>query len=331
MKAIVLNGFGDVSNFSFDEVDRPSFQEDQLLIRIKSAAFNPIDYQMRLGWRESRLMTSPILGREFSGVVEAVGKGVTGFSVGDEVIAASGSRGSNGTYAEYIAVTSKVVAHKPASLSFEAAAAIPSSGLTAFQAFRRMGMKALDSVFIAGGSGAVGRFLIKLLFADGVRKVVSTAGSEQSAGVLRAMGLEASCILDYRSEGLAEQLLAVNKGEFDFVVDLAGGQITETAAEVLKTNGTYVDITFLGTQRSREILFDRGDMILNISNYAYMLKNELGGYGEALQEISDRISSGGIAAPEVHVVGELGLGTVQEAHRLMESGALNGKKLVMRM
>jgi len=87
MKAIVLNGFGDVSNFSTAELEEPVIKDDDVLIRIKAAAFNPIDYQMRLGLRESRLMNSPVLGREFSGIVMKTGSKVSIYRPGDEVMA----------------------------------------------------------------------------------------------------------------------------------------------------------------------------------------------------------------------------------------------------
>eukprot|EP01132_Coremiostelium_polycephalum_P022507 gene22507-26719_t len=225
MKAIVLNGFGDSRNFSLGEIEKPAVKADEVLVRIRASAFNPIDYQMRLGLRESRLMTSPVLGREFSGVIVALGAQVHGFSLGEEVMAASGSRGSNGTYAQYIAIHYKMLAPKPAGISFEQAAAIPSSGLTALQAFKRMNVKVHDLVFIGGGSGAVGRFLIRLLKRSGVRTILSTAGNEQSRNVLESSGLLKEQILDYRESGLTQKLLELTGRPFDFVVDLAGGSM----------------------------------------------------------------------------------------------------------
>jgi NADPH:quinone reductase-like Zn-dependent oxidoreductase len=329
MKAIVLNGFGDSKNFSLGEIEKPAVKADEVLVRIRASAFNPIDYQMRLGLRESRLMTSPVLGREFSGVIVALGAQVQGFSLGEEVMAASGSRGSNGTYAQYIAIHYKMLAPKPAGISFEQAAAIPSSGLTALQAFKRMNVKVHDLVFIGGGSGAVGRFLIRLLKRSGVRTIFSTAGNEQSRNVLESSGLLKEQVLDYRESGLVQKLLELTGRPFDFVVDLAGGSMSETAAEVLKVNGTYVDITFLGTEKTREILFDHGDLILNISNYAYALEGKIESYGLALDEIRQMIESGWISPPEIHLIGGLSVSSVQKAHDLMENNQVRGKKIVM--
>ncbi len=159
MKAIVLNGFGDSSNFKLSNLPLPIVTGNEILVQIKAAAFNPIDYQMRKGLRESRLMRSPVLGREFSGIVIETGPDATRFKPGDEVMALAGSMGSNGTYAEYISLNELLLAKKPANISFEQAAAIPSSGLTAWECFSRAGIKPDESIFITGATGGVGRFL----------------------------------------------------------------------------------------------------------------------------------------------------------------------------
>lgn len=332
MKAIVLNGFGNVDQFSMNSFDIPAFQEHELLIAIKAAAFNPIDYQMRQGRRESLHMHSPILGREFAGVVIAAGKNTQGFQTGDEVIAAAGSKGSNGTYATHIALDYRMVAHKPASLSFSTATAIPASGLTAWQTFRRMQPQQQDHIFITGGAGAVGSFLIKLLKAHHTDQLFTTAGNEQSSAALQKLGLKPAQIIDYRQPNLTQQILAANGQRFfDWAVDIAGGSISETAAEVLGLNKNYADITFLGTARTRELLFDKGCHILNISNYAYMAAGKAEWYGQNLQQLTTLINDQVITPPAVQVVGSLSADTVKQAHLLMENNQTYGRKLVMTM
>ncbi len=321
MKAILLDGFGDVSNFSLAEVEVPVIKDDEVLIQLKAAAFNPIDYQMRLGLRESRIMKSPVLGRELSGIIVETGKNVVGYHVGDEIIAASGSRGSNGSYAEFMALNSSFIAHKLANISFEAAAAIPSAGLTAWQCFNRMP--------ISGGAGGVGRFLIKLLLINGCTNIVTTAGSEQSINALIALGLKPSQIIDYKKDNMEQNILNANGGnKYDFAVEIVGGALAEAAANVLDINGTYVDVTFFGTQLTRETLFDKGCVIINIANYAQAAKNA-NWYGQTLNELAGLIGQNKIAPPEINNVGDLSVETVQLAHTLMESNKIFGKKLVM--
>ncbi|MDB5150637.1 MAG: alcohol dehydrogenase [Mucilaginibacter sp.] len=325
-----MNGFGDVSNFSLTHLDDPIVKNDEVLIQIKAAAFNPIDYQMRLGLRESRLMRSPVLGRELSGVIVKAGPDVTGFEPGDEVMALAGSRGSNGSYAELIALDYRMLGWKPHHISFEEAAAIPSSGLTAWHSFTRMQMRSSDSIFINGAAGGVGRFLIKLLKANGVSNITATAGSEQSIAALQNLGLNSGQIVNYNQPDLRDLLITSNNGNrFDYAVDLVGGTIAETTADVLKMNGSYVDITFLGTSITREILFDNGANILNIAAYAFAVENNLTWYGDTLNHLAQLIDAGKIDAPAVKVIGGLSVETVQEAHRLMEANRIYGKKLVM--
>jgi len=329
MKAILLDGFGDVSNFSLAEIDVPAIKDDEILIRLKAAAFNPIDYQMRLGLRESRLMKSPVLGRELSGIIVEKGKYVQGYKVGDEIIAASGSRGSNGSYAEFMTLNSSFIAHKPANISFETAAAIPSAGLTAWQCFNRMRAEANSNIFISGGAGGVGRFLIKLLLINGCTNIVTTAGSEQSINALIALGLKPSQIIDYKKDNIEQNILNANGGnKYDFAVEIVGGALAEAAANVLDINGTYVDVTFFGTQLTRETLFDKGCVIINIANYAQAAKNA-NWYGQTLNELAGLIGQNKIAPPEINNVGDLSVETVQLAHTLMESNKIFGKKLVM--
>lgn len=332
MKAIQLNGFGDVSNFSEACLHAPVIKNDEVLIQIRAAAFNPIDYQMRLGRRESRLMRSPVLGRELAGIIVKTGPDVTGFKPGDEVMALAGSRGSNGSYAELVALDYRMLGRKPHGISFEEAAAIPSSGLTAWHSFTRMRAEASDSVFINGAAGGVGRFLIKLLTANGISNIIATAGSEQSIAALQSLGLNSRQIVNYNQPGLKDLLITANKGSrFDYTVDLVGGTMAETAADVLKINGCYVDVTFLGTSITREILFDKGADIFNIAAYAFAIENNLAWYGDTLNHLALLIDSGKIDAPSVNVIGSLSVETVQEAHRLMEANRIYGKKLVMRI
>jgi len=98
LKAIILKNFGGIENFELQELEQPKVNNDAVLIKIRATAFNPIDYQMRQGSTESKLLKSPILGRELSGEIVELGEDVNSFSVGDKVSAYVGSLASNGTY-----------------------------------------------------------------------------------------------------------------------------------------------------------------------------------------------------------------------------------------
>ena len=142
MQAVILKDFGSTANFILeDNFPVPVPGNSDILVKIKATAFNPIDYQMRQGKTERKRMHSPILGREFSGIVVKTGELVTRFSEGDAVFAASSSMGSNGTYAQYISIPELIAAKIPEGLSFEEAAAIPIAYLTALQTFNRLPLK----------------------------------------------------------------------------------------------------------------------------------------------------------------------------------------------
>lgn len=324
MKTVVLKEFGEVNNFEFAEVDLPMIKSDEVLIRIMATAFNPLDYQMRKGLREKELMVGSILGVEFSGIIAQTGRDVKGFKIGDQVIACSIQKGSNGSYAEFIALSFHELVHKPEHIDFETAASIPVSGMTAWSCYNRMNYKSGERIFINGASGGVGRFLILLLKHYKINNIVVTAGNPESINTLKELGILETNIIDYNSPDFEQRILKANQGkEFDHVVDLVGGEISETTARVLKINGNYLDVTFFGTQITREILFDKAANILNIAVYAEIDTNKF------LRIITELIAAGEITVPNVNVVGSLSAETVRKAHDLMEGNHTHGKKLVM--
>jgi NADPH:quinone reductase-like Zn-dependent oxidoreductase len=329
MKAIVLHQKGD---FKLEEVITPQPKELQVQVKIAAAGFNPIDYQMTENAMERKLLHSPILGREFSGIISAVGKGVTDFKIGDPVFCGSGSMGSNGTYAEYICVPAAIVMHLPNNISFEEAAGISSVGLTALQAIKRMKANVRDSILVTGSAGGVGNMLLKLLLSKGYENVVVTAGNENSTAALLDLGLKPNQIINYRKENLYEAALALNNDKrFDFAVDLVGNEIALTAAKLLKINGAYVDVTNFSTPDSREVLFSRGATILNISNYAFGVEKQYDYYKDGLNELRILIENKSITPPTIEIVGNLEEETVLKALNILRENKTNGKKLIMQI
>jgi len=333
MNAVVLRKFGGTENLELAEIAQPEVKYGEVLIRIRSTAFNPIDYQMRQGASEAKLLKSDVLGRELSGEIVQLGEGVGSFAVGDKVAAYVGSMASNGTYAEYISVPSTLIARIPPQLTFEQAAAIPMVGMTALQCFRRVVVPKEKPVFIAGGAGGVGTILIKLFLSSGNRNIYTTAGSIDTINHLKDIGVSGNNIINYKEYDVAD-VLSKRIGCFDYVIDLVGGKMSEACAELVEIFGTYVDVTFLATGKARELLFDKAATIVNIANYAPSLGNGPEKYryfGDALGEIFDKIDRGIISPTDIRVVGSLSVDTVREAHRLMEQNETKGRKLIMTM
>ncbi|MFT3979975.1 MAG: NADP-dependent oxidoreductase [Ferruginibacter sp.] len=335
MKAIVLKDFGSAENFALAELEKPATGDNEVLVRIKATAFNPIDYQMRRGDSESKLLKSPILGRELSGEVVEAGKNVHSFLPGDKVAAYVGSLASNGTYAEFISIPAELIAKIPSGISFEDAAALPMAGMTALQCFNRAFtfIPKEKPIFITGGAGGVGTMLIKLLLENGNNHIYTTAGNSDSIQHLKNIGLAENNILDYRKEDMIESLKsAAGVKYFDYVADLVGGKISETAGELVSVFGTYVDVTNLLTQKARELLFDKASTVVHIANYAPALITDgsmFKYYGNMLDELFSKIVQQSITPAPINIIGNLSVESVQKAHRLMENNETKGKKLVM--
>lgn len=329
MKAILLQ---ENRQFQLETIATPQPEPHQIQVQIVASGFNPIDYQMTENGSERKLLHSPILGREFSGIITKIGANVRDFKIGDAVFCGSGSMGSNGTYAEYICVPEAIAVKKPKNISFEEAAAIPSAGLTALQSFKRMKASLTDSILITGAAGGVGNFFVKLLISKGFSNFLVTAGNEESIASLIDLGVKPQQIINYKKEEIYEAALSLNGNKkFDIAIDLVGNKIAEVAAKLLKINGTYIDVTNFSTPESRNILFSRGATIHTISNYAYGLEKRYDYYKNGLNELAQLLENKFITPPNISVIGELNTRTVVKALWLLRENKTYGKKLIMQI
>jgi len=326
MRAVILQNQMELVDGEFP---MPVPKEDEVLIRIKASGFNPIDYQMLENELERKLIRSPVLGRELSGVVVEKGANVHEFSIGDEVYCSSGSMGSNGSYAEYIAVPEAILALKPRDLSFEAAAGIPSAGITALQIFRRLEQYWNQKIVITGATGGVGSFLIQILIAHGFQEnLYAIYGNATGYEKLQRLGVKKANLKDYKETSWVNELKTEHA--FDVVVDLVGGSISEASADLLKVNGIYVDVTALTTDDARELLFNKGIVVYHISNFAYAFIGDYAYYKRSLEQLSTWINDSVVYGVDYEVVGELSLATVKEAHKRLKTNTTNARKLVMK-
>lgn len=329
MKAIVLQ---ENREFKLETVAIPQPEPHQIQVKIMASGFNPIDYQMTENGSERKLIHSPILGREFSGIITAIGAEVTEFKIGDAIFCGSGSMGSNGTYAEYICIPEGIAVKKPQNISFEEAAGIPSAGLTALQSFKRMNVTLTDSILITGAAGGVGNVFIKLLIAKGFTNFVVTAGNEESIKSLLNLGVRPEQIINYRKEAIYEAAFVLNGNKkFDIAVDLVGNNVAEIAAKLLKINGKYIDVTNFSTAESRGILFSKGATIHNISNYAYGIEKQYDYYKKGLSELNHLVENEIITAPHIDVIGGLSKETVDKALKILRENKTGGRKLIMKI
>jgi NADPH:quinone reductase len=332
MKAIVLSSFGSADNFAATNLPIPEVHSGEVRIKVKAVSFNPVDYQIRKGQPESSHIRSMILGRDLAGRVDAVHEDVTDFSVGDDVFSYVCNLASSGTYAEYVSVPAELVARKPASLTYEQAAAVPVAGITASLALTKARVDKTASVFIAGGAGGVGTFTILLARQLGVRNLLTTAGNAKSRAYLIAhCGLSDVQIVDYKDADFIEQAMQRNGGGFDVALDLVGGNMLSTCCVLLAVDGNLASITEAPSQDDFELLFQKNASFHSVGANAYSLTNDRVAwrkYRAMLDHLSRHFDSGALAPPPITVLGGLSSEVVKHAHTLLESNAVQGKLIM---
>src|SRR5215472_1949818 len=194
MKAIRIHEYGDVGTLKLEEVPRLSIADDQILVRIRDAGVNPIDWKIRQGYMKQVMpATFPLtMGQDFAGEVAELGKKVDEFAVGDRVFGFA-----EGTYAEYASAPVSTVAAIPDSIDFATAAALPTAGSTALQIIRdAVRAKPGMTILIQGAAGGVGSYASQMARNLGAR-VLGTASGEDKE-YLKSLGIDE--IVDYKRE-----------------------------------------------------------------------------------------------------------------------------------
>lgn len=233
MKAIQYKDYGSSAVIELVDVPIPLIQsENDVLIQVKAAGVNPIDMKIRMGFmKETRPVEMPFIpGGEAAGIIVAVGKGVSKFKVGDEVIALT----RKNAYAEYVTANENFVLPKPKSLSFEEAASIVVTiGTAQSVLFTEGKLEKGQKVLIQGGAGAVGGVMVQMAKAAGAY-VIATASGE---GVVLAKSLGADEVIDYKLQDVTNIAKDV-----DLVADTAGGEAQIKLFQILKHGGKLLSI-----------------------------------------------------------------------------------------
>lgn len=240
MKAVVLKSFGGPESFELQELPKPVPQAGQVLVRVHATSINPLDYQVRRGDYPDLVPLPAITGHDVSGVVEAIGPGVTAFAPGDEVWYTPQIFDGPGSYAEYHVADESIIGKKPPSLSHLEAASLTLVGGTAWEALVvRAGLRVGESILIHGGAGGVGHVAIQLAKAIGAK--VFTTAREANFEFARRMG--ADVVIDYEKEDYADAVMRETGGRgVDVVFDTIGGDTLSRSADVLAQLGRVVSI-----------------------------------------------------------------------------------------
>ena len=301
MKAAFIERHGGPEVLKFGEMPDPVTAPGEVVVDIVAASVNGADWKVREG-KSTRLSRFPyILGRDFSGVVSAVGEGVTDLRVGDEVFGVC-DVGQEGAYAEKIAIKAAIVAKKTDRLPHVDAAALALAGLTAICTIEdTLELKAGETILIQGGAGGVASFAIQLAKHLGAR--VITTASASNHDYLRKMGADE--IIDYN----AVDFTRVAR-DCDAVFDTVGGDVAQRSFAVLKSGGRAAFIAS-GAQAPRP---DRGDVVA--------LRPSVGRDRQHLERIVGLVAQGAVRPLEVT---RYQLSEAAAAHKLSESRHFRGK------
>jgi NADPH:quinone reductase-like Zn-dependent oxidoreductase len=233
MQAVRFHSYGSPEVLVLEEVPRPQAGPGEVLVRVQGAGVNPLDWKVRAGqvkeWLQHHLPLIP--GWDVSGIVEAVGEGVTAFKSGDGVYGMLDFR-KDGAYAEYVVAKALDLASRPRSIHRVQAGAVPLAALTAWQSlFEVAGLSSIQSVLIHAAAGGVGHFAIQFAKWKGAR-VLGTASAE-NVDFLKELGADE--VIDYRANRFEEKVR-----EVDVVFDLIGGDTQRRSWQVLKKGGILV-------------------------------------------------------------------------------------------
>jgi NADPH:quinone reductase-like Zn-dependent oxidoreductase len=238
MRAYVLKHYGGPEGALLMDVPAPTPRPRDILVEVRAAGLNPVDFKFRQGKLRAilRLKLPLVLGNELAGEVIAVGSYVKRFRVGDRVFARV-AKDRAGAFAEQACVDEDDAAHMPRNLDFTAAAAVPLAGLTALQALRdELRVKPGQKVFISGGAGGVGTFAIQI--AKWLGAHVTTTASKRGEALVRSLGCDE--VIDYTVHDISNE-----DGRFDAGFDLIGGKTLEQMFEIMKPGTKIVSVAAL--------------------------------------------------------------------------------------
>lgn len=233
MKAVRMQAFGGPEVLKYEDVARPVPAAGEVLVHVRAAGVNPVDWKLRESMGKGMITPPFILGFDVAGTVESLGAGVQDFKAGDAVFAYL-PLATGGGYAEYAVVPAAALAKKPAKADFKESAATPLAALTAWQAlFDKAKLQPGQTVLIHGAAGGVGHFAVQFAAAKGA-KVIATA-SAQNAEFVRGLG--AATVIDYQKQQFEEVA-----GQVDVVFDMIGGETLARSYGCLKEGGYLVSI-----------------------------------------------------------------------------------------
>ena len=310
MKAIAIRDFGGRDKLEQMDLPVPEVGNEEVLVRVKGAGVNPVDWKIREGWlKELFPYRFPLIpGWDAAGIVERIGPGVTRFRIGDEIFAYCRKPVvQGGAYAEYITLTEEHLAFKPRNTPFTEAAGIPLTALTAYQALVDAArIKPGERVLIHAAAGGVGGFGVQIAKDRGAL-VWGTAGS-RNGDYVRSLGAER--VIDYTREDFRKVVRSAYPDGVDVVFDCVGGDVLRESVEIVRKGGRLISIV--------DNLDDGGPGRADISfEFVFVAPNST-----ELSELGQMVEEGRL---RVHLQEVLPLEAAAKAHELSESRHTRGK------
>ncbi|VGO10099.1 Bifunctional protein: zinc-containing alcohol dehydrogenase; quinone oxidoreductase (NADPH:quinone reductase); Similar to arginate lyase [plant metagenome] len=310
---MVLTAFGGPDAFELRDVPKPVPQAGQVLVRVHATSINPLDYQVRRGDYPDLVPLPAITGHDVSGVVEAVGPGVTAFAPGDEVWYTPQIFDGQGSYAEYHVAAENIIGRKPASLSHLEAASLTLVGGTVWEALTvRAALRVGESILVHGGAGGVGHVAIQVAKAIGA-KVFTTV---REANVAFARSLGADVTIDYEKEDYVDVIRRETGGRgVDVVFDTIGGNTLARSPDALAQLGRVVSIVDIAQPQNLIQAWGKN------ASYHFVFTRQNRGKLDELRTLIDR----GQLRPHVGAV--YSLAEIPRAHARLENpnNGLKGK------
>jgi len=310
MKAIAIREFGGREKLERMDLPLPAVGEGEVLVRVKAAGVNPVDWKIREGWLKDlfphRFPLVP--GWDAAGIVEKIGPGVSRFRVGDEIFAYCRKPVvQDGAYAEYIALTEEHMAFKPRNTTFTEAAGIPLTALTAYQALvDAAGIRSGERVLIHAAAGGVGGFGVQI--AKGRGALVWGTASGRNGDYVRSLGAER--VIDYSRDDFRKVVRSAYPDGMDVVFDCVGGDVLKKSVEIVRKGGrliSIVDSLDEGSLGRADIRFE----------FVFVAPN-----AKELSEIGQMVEQGRL---KVRLEEVLPLEEAAKAHELSESRHTRGK------
>ncbi|MFE4311057.1 NADP-dependent oxidoreductase [Streptomyces sp. NPDC056891] len=306
MKAISYRRYGGPEVLEYGELPDPKIGPDAVLVRVRAAAVNPVDWKCQAGYLDGMMdAVFPVIpGWDVSGVVVRTGVSVTEFAEGDEVMGyVREDFLSRGTFAEYVAAPVRTLARKPRSVGFEESAALPLVGLTAYQALHQpLAVGPGDTVLVHAAAGGVGSMGVQIARHLGCRVI----GAAREAGLERVAELGAEPVV-YDEGTFAEQVRTLAPQGVDAVLDTIGGPFLRISAGLLATGGRLASIA-------------DGEVLALGGRYFWVRPDPVD-----LAALADLVDEGVLS---VRVARTFPLEQAADAQRANAAGGLNGKVVV---